>query len=68
MSSVWSRMAGALAWGGPEATYMPPPMPALYEEDSFAVQARIIRRPPRRKRPSSSAEPRRGCCANARTC
>ncbi len=43
VSSVWSRMAGALAWGGPEATYMPPPMPALYEEDLFAVQARIIR-------------------------
>ncbi len=42
VSSVWSRMAGALAWGGPEATYMPPPMPALYEEDLFAVQARII--------------------------
>ena len=43
MSSLWSRMAGVLAWGGPEATYMPPPMPALYEEDLFAVQARIIR-------------------------
>jgi cytidylate kinase len=43
VSSMWSRMAGALAWGGPEATYMPPPMPALYEEDLFAVQARIIR-------------------------
>jgi cytidylate kinase len=43
VSSLWSRMAGALAWGGPEATYMPPPMPALYEEDLFAIQARIIR-------------------------
>lgn len=43
VSSVWSRMASALAWGGPEATYMPPPMPALYEEDVFAIQARIIR-------------------------
>jgi CMP/dCMP kinase len=43
VSSMWSRMAGALAWGGPEATYMPPPMPAIYEEDVFAVQARIIR-------------------------
>jgi cytidylate kinase len=43
VSSVWSRMAGALAWGGPEATYMPPSMPALYEEDLFAIQARIIR-------------------------
>jgi cytidylate kinase len=43
VSSVWSRMAGALAWGGPEATYMPPPVPALYEEDLFAIQARIIR-------------------------
>ncbi len=43
VSTLWSRMAGALAWGGPEATYMPPPMPALYEEDLFAVQSRIIR-------------------------
>ncbi len=43
VSSIWSRMAGALAWGGPEATYIPPPMPAVYEEDVFAVQARIIR-------------------------
>jgi cytidylate kinase len=42
VSSVWSRMAGALAWGGPEATYMPPTLPALYEEDLFAIQARII--------------------------
>jgi CMP/dCMP kinase len=43
VSSMWSRMAGALAWGGPEATYMPPPMPAIYEEDVFAAQARLIR-------------------------
>lgn len=43
VSSVWSRMAGALAWGGPEATYVPPTVPAVYEEDLFAVEARIIR-------------------------
>lgn len=43
VSTLWSRMAGALAWGGPEATYLPPQMPALYEEDLFAVEARIIR-------------------------
>jgi cytidylate kinase len=43
VSSLWSRVAGTLAWGGPEATYLPPQMPALYEEDLFAVQSRVIR-------------------------
>jgi CMP/dCMP kinase len=43
VTSLWSRMAGVLAWGAPEAAYVPPPMPALYEEDLFAVEAGIIR-------------------------
>jgi cytidylate kinase len=43
VTSLWSRMAGVLAWGAPEAAYVPPPMPALYEADLFAVEAGIIR-------------------------
>lgn len=43
VTSLWSRMAGVLAWGAPEAAYVPPPMPALYEEDLFTVEAGIIR-------------------------
>jgi cytidylate kinase len=43
VTSVWSRMAGVMAWGGPEAAYVPPPMPALYEEDLFAVESGVIR-------------------------
>jgi cytidylate kinase len=43
VTSLWSRMAGVLAWGAPEAAYVPPPMPALYEEDLFAVESGIIR-------------------------
>jgi cytidylate kinase len=43
VSSLWSRMAGVLAWGAPEAAYVPPPMPSLYEDDLFAVESRIIR-------------------------
>jgi cytidylate kinase len=43
VTSLWGRMAGVLAWGAPEAAYVPPPMPALYEEDVFAVESGIIR-------------------------
>ena len=43
VSTLWSRMGGILAWGAPEAAYVPPPMPALYEEDLFAVESGIIR-------------------------
>jgi len=43
VTSLWSRMAGVLAWGAPEAAYVPPPMPSLYEDDLFAVEAGIIR-------------------------
>jgi len=43
VSSLWSRMAGVLAWGAPEAAYVPPPMPSLCEEDLFSVEAGIIR-------------------------
>jgi cytidylate kinase len=43
VTSLWGRMAGVLAWGAPEAAYVPPPMPALYEDDLFAVESRIIR-------------------------
>jgi CMP/dCMP kinase len=43
VTSLWSRMAGVLAWGAPEAAYVPPPMPSLYEEDVFAVESGIIR-------------------------
>jgi cytidylate kinase len=43
VTSLWSRMAGVLAWGAPEAAYVPPPMPSLYEDDLVAVESRIIR-------------------------
>jgi CMP/dCMP kinase len=43
VTSVWSRMAGVLAWGAPEAAYVPPPMPPLYEEDLFTVESGVIR-------------------------
>jgi len=43
VTSLWSRMAGVLAWGAPEAAYVPPPMPSLYEDELFAVESRIIR-------------------------
>ena len=43
VTSLWSRMAGVLAWGAPEAAYVPPPMPSLYEDDLFAVESRIVR-------------------------
>jgi CMP/dCMP kinase len=43
VTSVWTRMAGVLSWGAPEAPYIPPPIPVLYEDDLFTVEARIIR-------------------------
>ena len=43
VTSLWGRMAGVLAWGAPEAAYVPPPMPSFYEDDLFAVESRIIR-------------------------
>jgi CMP/dCMP kinase len=43
VSSLWDRMAAVLSWGAPEAAYVPPPLPTLYEEDIFAVESGIIR-------------------------
>ena len=43
VSSLWDRMAAVLSWGAPEAAYVPPPLPTLYEEDLFAVESGIIR-------------------------
>jgi CMP/dCMP kinase len=43
VTSLWSRMAGVLAWGAPEVAYVPPPMPSLQEDDVFIVEAGIIR-------------------------
>jgi cytidylate kinase len=43
VSSLWDRMAAVLSWGAPEAAYVPPPLPTLYEEDVFAVESGIIR-------------------------
>jgi cytidylate kinase len=43
VSSLWDRMAAVLSWGAPEAAYVPPPLPTLYEEDLFSVESGIIR-------------------------
>jgi cytidylate kinase len=43
VSSLWDRMAAVLSWGAPEAAYVPPPLPTLYEEDLFTVESGIIR-------------------------
>ena len=43
VTSLWDRMAAVLSWGAPEAAYVPPPLPTLYEEDLFAVESGIIR-------------------------
>jgi cytidylate kinase len=43
VTSLWDRMAAVLAWGAPEAAYVPPPLPTLCEEDLFAVESGIIR-------------------------
>jgi cytidylate kinase len=43
VTSLWSRMASVLSWGAPEAAYVPPPLPTLYEEDLFAIESGIIR-------------------------
>lgn len=43
VSGLWDRMAAVLSWGAPEAAYVPPPLPTLYEDDVFAVESGIIR-------------------------
>ncbi len=43
VTSVWSRMAGILSWGAPEAPYVPPPIPTILEDDLFTTEAQIIR-------------------------
>jgi cytidylate kinase len=43
VTSLWDRMAAVLSWGAPEAAYVPPPLPTLYEEDLFSVETGIIR-------------------------
>lgn len=42
-ASVWDRVLGAFALSVPEATYVPPAAPPLYEEELFRIESRIIR-------------------------
>jgi cytidylate kinase len=43
-SSYWERVMGALAAGGPDATYTPPPplLPMIFDDRLHEVQKRII--------------------------
>lgn len=42
-TTLWERVAHALAFGAPEAPYVPPPPEAVYHEDLLVVEHRIIR-------------------------
>ncbi|HVC19248.1 MAG TPA: cytidylate kinase-like family protein [Vicinamibacterales bacterium] len=42
-TTLWDRIAHALAFGAPEAPYVPPPRDTVYHEDLLAVEHRIIR-------------------------
>jgi cytidylate kinase len=42
-ASVWDRVLGSFAQAVPEAGYVPPTLPPLYEDDLFRTESRIIR-------------------------
>jgi CMP/dCMP kinase len=43
VSTFWTRTAQVFSLGGPDVTYAPPSLRAVYEEDLFRVESRIIR-------------------------
>ena len=43
VSTFWTRTAQVFSLGGPDITYAPPSLRAIYEEDLFRVESRIIR-------------------------
>jgi len=42
VSTFWTRAAQVFTLGGPDVTYAPPTLRAVYEEDLFRVESRII--------------------------
>jgi cytidylate kinase len=42
VSTFWTRTAQVFSLGGPDVTYVPPTLRAVYEEDLFKVESRII--------------------------
>ena len=42
VSTFWTRTAQVFSLGGPDVTYVPPTLRAVYEEDLFRVESRII--------------------------
>jgi cytidylate kinase len=39
----WHSVAHSFSLGGPDTTFVPPPPSAVYEEDVFKIESRIIR-------------------------
>ena len=39
----WHSVAHSFSLGGPDTTFVPPPLSAVYEEDVFKIESRIIR-------------------------
>jgi CMP/dCMP kinase len=42
-ASMWDRMASILSIGAPEAPFVPPPLPALGEDELFEVESQVMR-------------------------
>jgi CMP/dCMP kinase len=42
-ASLWDRMASILSIGAPEAPFVPPPLPALGEDELFEVESQVMR-------------------------
>src|SRR5512133_3291133 len=42
-ASMWDRMASILSLGAPEAPFVPPPLPALGEDELFEVESQVMR-------------------------
>lgn len=42
-AGFWHSVVHSFSLGGPDTTFVPPPLSALYEEDVFKIESRIIR-------------------------
>jgi cytidylate kinase len=42
-ASMWDRMASILSLGAPEAPFVPPPLPAVGEDELFEVESQVMR-------------------------
>ncbi len=43
VAGFWESVLRSFSFGGPDTTFVPPPLPTLYDQDFFRLESRVIR-------------------------